>query len=110
MKPRVRNAFTLIEILIVVVIMAILAATIIPQFTSSTDDGIMRQRRKRSEAPHLKINHGLWACQLWRDAGVWADSGASASKNCPSLIVKVPILEEVGLGAQRRLTFCAINI
>jgi prepilin-type N-terminal cleavage/methylation domain len=33
-----RSAFTLIEVLIVVVIMAILAATIIPQFTDSTND------------------------------------------------------------------------
>jgi len=33
-----RGAFTLIEVLIVVVIMAILAATIIPQFTDSTKD------------------------------------------------------------------------
>jgi len=33
-----RRGFTLIEVLIVVVIMAVLAATIIPQFTSSTRD------------------------------------------------------------------------
>ncbi len=33
-----RNGFTLVEILIVVVIMAILAATIIPQFSDSTTD------------------------------------------------------------------------
>ena len=33
-----RSAFTLIEVLIVVIIMAVLAATIIPQFSSSTDD------------------------------------------------------------------------
>ena len=33
-----RSAFTLIEVLIVVVIMAVLAATIIPQFASSTED------------------------------------------------------------------------
>jgi len=33
-----RSAFTLVEVLIVVVIMAILAATIIPQFTDSTKD------------------------------------------------------------------------
>lgn len=35
---RRRAGFTLIEILIVVVIMAVLAATIIPQFSSSTND------------------------------------------------------------------------
>jgi general secretion pathway protein G len=35
---RNRNAFTLIEVLIVVIIMAVLAATIIPQFSSSTED------------------------------------------------------------------------
>lgn len=33
-----RNAFTLIEVLIVVIIMAVLAATIIPQFSASTTD------------------------------------------------------------------------
>ena len=32
------SAFTLVEVLIVVVIMAVLAATIIPQFTNSTQD------------------------------------------------------------------------
>jgi general secretion pathway protein G len=38
MKASRREAFTLIEVLIVVVIMAVLAATIIPQFSSSADD------------------------------------------------------------------------
>lgn len=33
-----RRAFTLVEILIVVVLLAILAATIVPQFSSSTKD------------------------------------------------------------------------
>jgi len=33
-----RSGFTLVEILIVVVIMAVLAAAVIPQFTSSTED------------------------------------------------------------------------
>ena len=37
-RNRRHSGFTLIEILIVVVIMAVLAATIIPQFTSSTND------------------------------------------------------------------------
>jgi general secretion pathway protein G len=38
MSKNRRNAFTLIEVLIVVIIMAVLAATIIPQFSSSTTD------------------------------------------------------------------------
>ena len=33
-----RHAFTLVEVLIVVVILAILAGTVIPQFTASSDD------------------------------------------------------------------------
>jgi type II secretion system protein G len=38
MARRHRKGFTLVEVLIVVVIMAVLAATIIPQFSQSTDD------------------------------------------------------------------------
>lgn len=38
MKNNRRNAFTLVEVLIVVVIMAVLAATIIPQFSDSSKD------------------------------------------------------------------------
>jgi prepilin-type N-terminal cleavage/methylation domain-containing protein len=38
MSARRRSAFTLVEVLIVVVIMAVLAATIIPQFADSTTD------------------------------------------------------------------------
>lgn len=38
MKKQVRQGFTLVEVLIVVVIMAVLAATIIPQFSDSTKD------------------------------------------------------------------------
>jgi len=38
MKSKFRSAFTLVEVLIVVVILAVLAATIIPQFSDSTKD------------------------------------------------------------------------
>lgn len=37
-SPRPNSGFTLVEVLIVVVIMAILAATIVPQFSNSTAD------------------------------------------------------------------------
>lgn len=38
MRGRVRKAFTLVEILIVVVILGILAAIVIPQFTNASED------------------------------------------------------------------------
>lgn len=38
MSKQNRSGFTLVEILIVVVVMAVLAAAIVPQFTSATDD------------------------------------------------------------------------
>src|SRR5262245_20995979 len=38
MSKKNRSAFTLVEVLIVVVIMAILAATVIPQFSDSTKE------------------------------------------------------------------------
>ncbi|MBY0112041.1 MAG: prepilin-type N-terminal cleavage/methylation domain-containing protein [Phycisphaerales bacterium] len=38
MKRTIRKAFTLVEILIVVVILGILAAIVVPQFTNATQD------------------------------------------------------------------------
>ena len=57
-----RNAFTLIEVLIVVIIMAILAATIIPQFTSSTEDATTSTMQfnlhtMRSQIEVYKMHH-----------------------------------------------------
>ena len=37
-KPRNQDGFTLVELLIVVIILAILAAIIVPQFSAATDD------------------------------------------------------------------------
>ncbi len=57
-----RTAFTLIEVLIVVIIMALLAATIIPQFSSSTSDAKKSSlnfnlHTMRSQIDMYKINH-----------------------------------------------------
>ncbi len=60
---RCRSAFTLIEILIVVVIMAVLAATIIPQFSTSTNDAKVSTSqlnlfRLRSLVQLYSLEHG----------------------------------------------------
>jgi general secretion pathway protein G len=57
-----RNAFTLIEVLIVVIIMAVLAATIIPQFSSSTTDDktsavTFNLHTIRSQIEMFKVHH-----------------------------------------------------
>lgn len=59
---RRRGAFTLIEVLIVVVIMAVLAATIIPQFSSSTNDAKesslkFNMHSLRSQIEMYKVHH-----------------------------------------------------
>ena len=61
-KRNRRSAFTLIEILIVVVIMAVLAATIIPQFSSSTKDAKtssikFNMHTLRSQIELYKVHH-----------------------------------------------------
>jgi general secretion pathway protein G len=54
-KKQVKKAFTLIEILIVVVILGILAAIVVPQFTSATQD---------SQAGNLKTQLGTLQRQI----------------------------------------------
>lgn len=63
MNRSIRKAFTLIEILIVVVIMAILAATIIPQFSDSAADAEaatteFNLHTLRSQIELFKAQHG----------------------------------------------------
>src|SRR6476659_8440854 len=63
MLPSRRTAFTLVEILIVVVILAILAAAVIPQFTDSSNDAkistaAFNLRTLRSQIAAYKAQHG----------------------------------------------------
>jgi type II secretion system protein G len=66
MKTKQRRGFTLVEVLIVVVIMAVLAATIIPQFSDSTNDAKVSNLKfnlhtLRSQIELYKSQHdGVW--------------------------------------------------
>ncbi len=62
MKRFRRKAFTLIEVLMVVIIMAVLAATIIPQFSTSSRDAKLsvlkyNLRILRSQLESYKVQH-----------------------------------------------------
>ncbi|HZZ71166.1 MAG TPA: type II secretion system protein [Pirellulales bacterium] len=62
MRANRRSGFTLVEILIVVVIMAVLAATIIPQFSSSATDAknsslAFNLHTLRSQIELYKLHH-----------------------------------------------------
>ena len=64
-----RNAFTLIEVLIVVIIMAVLAATIIPQFADSTTDAKQSSlefnlHTMRSQVELYKMHGGSYPATL----------------------------------------------
>ena len=66
MKPRTnRNAFTLVEILIVVVILGILAATVIPSFANARDEteqgAFVTSLRQMVEAVRLfRVREGMF--------------------------------------------------
>ena len=89
MKRNVRSAFTLIEVLIVVVIMAILAATIIPQFTDSTQDakastGKFNLHTLRSQIELYKTQHngevpGNTLVELTKNTDADGNQGTGAS-------------------------------
>ncbi|MDP6442214.1 MAG: prepilin-type N-terminal cleavage/methylation domain-containing protein [Pirellulaceae bacterium] len=82
MGAQSRNAFTLVEVLIVVVIMAVLAATIIPQFTDSTRDAKVNTatfnlQALRSQIEMFKAQHDSARPKALSDLTVKTDkSGA----------------------------------
>ncbi len=63
---RIRKGFTLVEILIVVIILGILAAIVIPQFTSASEDARVNSTHSllqtiRAQIELYKLQHGdMW--------------------------------------------------
>ena len=69
----VKRAFTLIEILIVVVILGILAAIVVPQFTDAADDA--NEAAVRSQLQTLRGQIELYRAQLGTDPPSLAADG-----------------------------------
>ena len=95
MNANRRRAFTLIEVMIVVVIMAVLAATIIPRFGSSTTDSYKSQLKFnlhfiRSQIELYKQQHtavypafSTFVAQMTQPTdGNGSTSGTSATLTC----------------------------
>jgi len=64
-KTNIRKAFTLIEILIVVVILGILAAVVVPQFTNASEDA--NDAAVRTQLQTLRGQIELYRAQIGSD-------------------------------------------
>jgi prepilin-type N-terminal cleavage/methylation domain-containing protein len=77
MRTRVRRAFTLIEILIVVVILGILAAIVVPQFTNASQDAQISNVETQLQTIRSQIelyrvrNNGAYPASF--ASGTWTD-------------------------------------
>lgn len=100
-----RSAFTLIEVLIVVVIMAVLAATIIPQFTSSTKDAQsstaeFNSRTLRAQIELYKAHHNGAYPDLSKGADLaqltkYTDANGNTSDTRTGAYVYGPYVSEI---------------
>lgn len=76
---RKQSGFTLVELLIVAIILAILAAIVVPQFASSTDDAI--DSALRSNLSGIRGAIDLYAQQ---HGGTYPGSTTSQTAGCPT--------------------------
>ena len=82
MSRKVNRGFTLVEVLIVVVIMAVLAAVVIPQFSASTDDA------KRSTG-EFNLSTLRSIIQIYKaQHGATTPAHDNATKTLPGLMAK----------------------
>ncbi len=98
-----RTAFTLIEVLIVVIIMAVLAATIIPQFSSSTKDAKesslqFNLHTIRSQIQMYKVHHnnvypesGTFADQMTQATDIDGKTGVASTPYGPYITGQIPV-------------------
>lgn len=92
------KAFTLIEILIVVILLGILAAIIIPQFGSSSDDARLSATKTdlstiRTQLQLYRVNHNNTFPTSWAQMQKYTDQAGATADTADSTHVYGPYLE-----------------
>ncbi|MEW4451583.1 prepilin-type N-terminal cleavage/methylation domain-containing protein [Bremerella sp. JC817] len=92
-----KNGFTLIEVLIVVVILAVLAATVIPQFTDSTTDAkkssvLFNLHTLRSQIQLYRAHHdGKVPGAALTELTIATDADGNAGGSFGPYLSKIPV-------------------
>jgi len=113
-KSKKRSAFTLVEVLIVVVIMAILAATVIPQFSDSTKEAKANTSKfnihtVRSQIEMYKTHHdgkvpGLTLAELTSKTNPQGQIGTTTLHVYGPYLPEVPVNPFTGSATVRAAT------
>ena len=100
-RPTHRGGFTLVEILIVVIILGILAAIVIPQFTNASNDARNNSvastlQTARSQIELFKIQHAdtppvsLWTIMLGKSTTTETGAAAATGTNFGPYLQQAP--------------------
>lgn len=107
MTPRLPRAFTLVEILIVVIILGILAAIVIPSFTRSTNDARIQTtyselQKIRRHVEVFQARNGGQLPSVEEDVGTWGELVG------PEYLMSAPVNAWVGGVNSQRIVFGAL--
>ncbi len=110
MSNNKKTGFTLIEVLIVVVILAVLAATVIPQFTDSTTDAkkssvMLNLHTLRSQIQLYRAQHeGNIPSATLNELTIATDVDGTAGGSFGPYITKIPVNSFTNSSSVKSLT------